>query len=97
MTHLSSQNRIFPLDFLKALSIIAVVSFHGIFIPESTYENSKYWVDVIFSPLRFCVPVLFTISFFLLRRSLDSGSVDSTLQLAKRRLARLLIPTLFLV
>ena len=88
-------DRIFLLDFLKALSIIAVVSFHGIFVPESAYAISKYWVDILFSPLRFCVPILFTISFFLLKKSIDENCEKNIFELAKIRLSRILMPTFF--
>ncbi|MBE7385109.1 MAG: acyltransferase family protein [Leptolyngbya sp. SIO1E4] len=91
----SAKDRIFSLDLLKAFSILAVVFFHGIFIPETAYEKSKYWVDVAFAPLRFCVPVLFTISFFLLRMSFDKTKESNIFSVAGSRIFRLLVPTLF--
>lgn len=94
MTQLKSQHRIFALDFLKAHSILAVVMFHGVFIPESYYEASKYWIDVLLAPLRVCVPMFFTISFFLLERSLDNGATKDTLTVIKQRLNRIISPTI---
>jgi len=88
-------DRLFSLDLLKAISIIAVVSYHSIFVPESAYPSASYWMDILFAPLRFCVPVLFTISFFLLTRSLEKSSTVSFSSLFKKRFIRLLIPTLF--
>jgi hypothetical protein len=52
-------------------------------------------MDVLFAPLRFCVPVFLTISFLLLKRSLDNYSTASVYSLLKKRFIRLLIPTLF--
>lgn len=86
--------RLFPIDVLKALSIIAVVSFHSIFILPSSYASNAHLLDILFAPLRFCVPVLLTISFFLLKRNLDN-SARSVYQILKKRLIRLLIPTVF--
>ncbi|MEM9482192.1 MAG: acyltransferase [Cyanobacteria bacterium P01_F01_bin.116] len=91
----TNRSRLFFLDFLKAISITAVVLFHGIFIPESNYESSKYWVDIAFSPFRFCVPVLFTISFFLLRQGLEKHRDKPIKNIIKKRITRLGLPMLF--
>jgi surface polysaccharide O-acyltransferase-like enzyme len=64
------RDRLFFLDLLKAVAIISVVSFHSIFVPFSTYKDSALALEVIFSPLRFCVPIFLTISFFLFERGL---------------------------
>ena len=87
--------RLFAIDLLKALSLVAVVSFHGLFFPESSYQQSGYWLDVIFAPLRFCVPVLFTISFFLLRQSLEKQSSSKGSAVLRQRLQRLAVPAIF--
>jgi hypothetical protein len=86
------KERLFFLDILKALCIVIVVSYHSIFVPNETYESSFFAIDTLFSPLRFCVPVLLTISFFLSERSL---SKQTTQQLFKKRYGRLLVPILF--
>lgn len=86
--------RLFPIDVLKALSITAVVSFHSIFLFPSTYAPVAYQLEILFAPLRFCVPVLLTISFFLLKRNLENSS-QTVYQILKKRLVRLLIPTVF--
>jgi surface polysaccharide O-acyltransferase-like enzyme len=88
-------NRLFAIDFLKAISIIAVVSFHSIIVPKSTYQSSYYLLDIIFAPLRFCVPVFFTISFFLLQKSLINSSNQNKYELAKKRITRIVKPLLF--
>ncbi len=85
--------RLFPLDLLKAISITAVVSYHSVFVPRSTYASSLLQMDTLFASLRFCVPVLFTISFLLFERGLTNHSTDACL--IKKRLARLAIPTAF--
>jgi surface polysaccharide O-acyltransferase-like enzyme len=63
-----SQSRLFFLDLLKALSMVAVVSYYSIFLPKSTYAENAFFIDMLFAPLRFCVPMLFTISFLLFER-----------------------------
>ncbi|MEH2253314.1 acyltransferase [Nostoc sp.] len=88
-------DRLFSIDLLKAISITAVVSYHSVFVPESTYASASYLMDILFAPLRFCVPVFFTISFLLLERSLEKSSNASFYPLLKKRFTRLLIPTLF--
>jgi hypothetical protein len=88
-------SRVFFLDLLKAMSIVAVVSYHSIFVPQSTYADSALFVDTLFAPLRFCVPVLLTISFVLFERGLTSHPTKPTWPLIKKRLIRLAIPTLF--
>ncbi|NJM69383.1 MAG: acyltransferase [Scytonema sp. RU_4_4] len=86
--------RLFSLDLLKAMSMTAVVSFHSIIVPKTSYAASQLSIDLLFSPLRFCVPVFLTISFLLFERGLakHTGSNWSAIQ---KRLMRLLIPTLF--
>ncbi|WP_375498933.1 acyltransferase family protein [uncultured Nostoc sp.] len=88
-------DRLFSVDVLKAISITAVVSYHSVFVPESTYSSASYLMDILFAPLRFCVPVFFTISFLLLERSLEKNSIASFYPVLKKRFTRLLIPTLF--
>ena len=89
-------NRVFSLDLLKAISITAVVSFHSIFVPESTYKSASHLMDVLFAPLRFSVPVLLSISFLLLERGLENTSANESVDpLLKKRLIRLAIPTVF--
>lgn len=87
-------SRLFPIDLLKALSITAVVSFHSIFILPSEYASNARLLDILFAPFRFCVPVLLTISFFLLKRNLEHNQ-EPIYQIVKKRLIRLLIPTAF--
>ena len=60
--------RLFCLDLLKAISIAAVVFYHSLFVPVSTYANAAIAEKIIFAPLKFCVPVFFTISFMLFER-----------------------------
>ena len=91
----TSLNRLFPIDVLKSLSIVAVVSFHSIFVFPSTFTSVSYPLEILFAPLKFCVPVLLTISFFLLKRSLEEKSKQPVYLLLKKRLLRLLIPTGF--
>jgi len=87
--------RLFPLDLLKAMSITAVVSYHSVFVPRSTYTASLLPMDTLFASLRFCVPVLFTISFLLFERGLTNHSTETAWPLIKKRLVRLAIPTVF--
>lgn len=88
--------RLFSVDILKAISITAVVSFHSLFVPSSTYAPASHLIEVLFAPLRFCVPVLLTISFLLLARGLEISSTDETIYpLLKKRLIRLTIPIVF--
>ncbi|MGA7932848.1 MAG: acyltransferase [Kovacikia sp.] len=91
------KERLFFLDTLKAISIIAVVSYHSIFIPHSNYAENFSLIDTLFAPLRFCVPVLLTISFLLSQRSLDRQPMLTGWQLLGKRFARLAIPTVFWV
>ncbi len=90
-----STGRLFPLDLLKAMSIVAVVSYHSIFVPRATYVDSLSTVNMLFAPLRFCVPVLFTLSFMLLERGLSKPANEHNWPLIKKRLLRLSIPTVF--
>ncbi|NES81084.1 MAG: acyltransferase [Moorea sp. SIO1G6] len=89
------KNRFFFIDILKALSITAVVSYHSVFVPYSTYASSALLIDILFAPLRFCVPVFLTISFLLLQRGLTNRPNQSVLVLLNKRLSRLAIPTAF--
>ncbi len=86
--------RLFSLDLLKAMSITAVVSFHSIIIPRESFLSSQLAEGILFSPLKFCVPVLLTISFLLSERGLNKHD-SSTWSAIKKRLTRLLIPTIF--
>lgn len=86
--------RLFPIDFLKAISIIAVVWYHATCVPISTYADVAISELIISAPLRFCVPVLFTISFFLFEREL-SYKAELSWSLLKKRLRRLAIPVMF--
>lgn len=87
--------RLFILDLLKAMSIAAVVSYHAVFVPQSTYASSAPLIDILFAPLRFCVPVFLTISFLLLERGLANRPDEPAWSLIKKRLVRLAIPTVF--
>ncbi|MEH2186860.1 MAG: acyltransferase family protein [Nostoc sp.] len=87
-------DRLFSLDLLKAMSIVAVVSFHSILVPKTTYIDSQLYVDILFSPLRFCVPVFLVIYFFLFEKGLEKHN-GCILSLVQRRLVRILIPTVF--
>ena len=69
------QSRLFFLDILKAISIVAVVSYHSVFIPRSSYSDSFFWVEALSVPLRFCVPLLLVISFLLTQKSSESPSL----------------------
>ena len=89
------RNRLFFIDFLKAISIVVVVSFHAIFVPISTYADSWVLLETIFAPFKFCVPVLLTISFFLLEKSIQNRRDRPLSWLIKKRLARLAVPTVF--
>lgn len=95
MQKTSNQSRLFCLDFLKAISIVAVVSFHSIFVPNTTYQASAEFLESLFTPLRFCVPVFLTISFLLFARQLENSGNQKFLPLLFKRLQRLLIPTVF--
>ncbi|NES97789.1 MAG: acyltransferase [Desertifilum sp. SIO1I2] len=94
-TPISQSDRLFWVDFLKAISMMAVVSYHSLFLPTSAYAEIAPGVEVLFAPLRFCVPVLLSLSFFLLARSLERYPEKSRWELCRKRLFRLLIPTLF--
>jgi hypothetical protein len=89
-----TSDRLFFLEFLKAISIVAVVSFHAIFVPSSTFTASAGILETLFAPLRFCVPVFLTISIFLFERKIANSSTEPKL-LFKERLNRLGIPILF--
>jgi surface polysaccharide O-acyltransferase-like enzyme len=88
------KSRLFFLDVLKAICITAVVSYHSIFVTRTSYLDSLNQLEVLFAPLRFCVPVLFTISFLLAERGMSkqTGPVWPSL---RKRLLRLAIPTAF--
>jgi|GEM_PF-1107759 hypothetical protein len=88
-------DRLFCLDLLKAISIISVVFYHAIFVPRSTYTDSLYLLDLIAAPLRFCVPVLFTISFLLFSKGFEKSVEKSDWHILEKRMTRLAIPTLF--
>jgi hypothetical protein len=92
---ISTKKRIFPLDILKAVSIIAVVSYHSVFVPRASYQVNISLLEILFSPFRFCVPILFTISFILLSRELEKSHELSPLRLLAIRLQRLAVPTIF--
>ena len=92
---LQVSDRIFFLDFLKAISITAVVSYHAIFVPNSSYIGLDQILEVLFAPLRFCVPVFLTIYFLLFERQIAKYPGQPKLLLLKKRLLRLGIPTLF--
>jgi Acyltransferase family len=92
---ISSERRLFAIDLLKALSIVAAVSYHAIVVPESTYESEMVLLNALFTPLRFCVPTFLVISFFLLQTSCEKKPQTSTIVLFKKRFYRLLIPTIF--
>lgn len=85
-------NRIFFLDLLKAISIATVVFFHS---SSNLSAATKYQLDILQSPLRFCVPVLLTISFFLLSLSVENNAGNNLLFFFEKRFFRLLIPILF--
>ncbi|MBH8552831.1 acyltransferase [Nostocaceae cyanobacterium CENA357] len=87
-------DRLFSLDLLKAISIVAVVSFHSTFVPKTTYIDSQLYMEILFSPLRFCVPVFLVIYFFLFEKALAKHN-SSTLSVVQKRLVRILIPTTF--
>jgi Acyltransferase family len=88
------KSRLFFLDVLKAICIMAVVSYHAIFVTRTSYVGSLNQLEVLFAPLRFCVPVLFTISFLLTERGMSkqTGPLWPSL---RKRLLRLAIPTAF--
>jgi len=90
----NTKQRFFSLDLLKAISIAAVVSFHSILVPEASYASSQVTIEILFSPLRFCVPIFLTISFLLFHRSLEKHQ-GSQWDAIKKRLTRILIPTIF--
>ncbi|NES84857.1 MAG: acyltransferase [Moorea sp. SIO2B7] len=90
-----TKERIFPLDLLKAISIIATVSFHGILVLPQSYAALESTLNILFAPLRFCVPVFLTISFFLCENSWQKQGDNTTYAWLKKRLIRLLIPTIF--
>ncbi|NEQ51905.1 MAG: acyltransferase [Leptolyngbya sp. SIO3F4] len=88
------KERLFFIDFMKAICIIAVVFFHSSFVPISTYQSSAVALNILSAPLRFCVPVLLGISFFLLARSTNENIQPKAI-IIRQRIKRLLIPTLF--
>jgi fucose 4-O-acetylase-like acetyltransferase len=62
---------------------------------KSKDVNSWVLLETVFAPFKFCVPVLLTISFFLLEKSLSHRCDRSVISSIKTRLIRLAIPTLF--
>lgn len=77
---------------LKAISIATVVFFHA---SSNLSASTKSQLDILQSPLRFCVPVLLTISFFLLSLSVEKNLQNNLSLYFKKRLFRLLTPILF--
>ena len=75
LSHQAS-DRLFFLEFLKAISIVSVVSFHAFFVPSSTFIASAGTLETLFAPLRFCVPVFLTISLFLFERTIAKSSTE---------------------
>jgi hypothetical protein len=92
---ISTNKRIFSLDVLKAVSIMAVVSYHSIFVSRASYQSNIFLLEILFSSFRFCVPVLFTISFILLSRELEKSYELFPWKLLATRFQRLAVPTLF--
>lgn len=94
-----ASDRLFFLEFLKAISIVSVVSFHAIFVPGSTFNTGDGILETLFAPLRFCVPVFLTISIFLFEKQIVNSPTEPSLQsrkaLFKKRLNRLGTPLLF--
>ena len=98
-----ASERLFFLDFLKAISIISVVSFHAIFLPRSALNASEGILETLFAPLRFCVPVFLTISIFLFEKQIAKSSTETLTEtstqsnkaLLKKRFNRLITPILF--
>jgi Acyltransferase family len=88
------KSRLFFLDVLKAICITAVVSYHSIFVTRTSYLGSLNLLEMLFAPLRFCVPVLFTISFLLAERGM-SKQIGPIWPSLRKRLLRLAIPTAF--
>ncbi|MEL6578323.1 MAG: acyltransferase family protein [Cyanobacteria bacterium J06621_12] len=86
------RRHLFFIDLFKAVSIVAVVSFHGIFVPGNTYATLISPLEIAFAPLRFCVPLFFTISFFLYERSEIKQPSKSLWLLLQKRFPRLLYP-----
>jgi hypothetical protein len=88
------KSRLFFLDVLKAICIVAVVSYHAIFVSRTSYVGNLNLLEVLFAPLRFCVPVLFTISFLLAERGMSKqkGPVWPSF---RKRFLRLAMPTAF--
>ena len=87
--------RVFCLDLLKAISIAAVVFYHSTFVPISTYAAAAVPELIITAPLRFCVPVLFTISFILFEREFSKTNAKSDWSIIKKRVQRIAIPIVF--
>jgi len=91
----SLSSRIFFIDLLKAVSISAVVFYHAVFFPISTYFPVAIPELILSSAFRFCVPVLLTISFFLFERELNKSHGHTEWSICKKRLIRIIIPTIF--
>ena len=94
-SYLNKTDRLFALDFLKAISIISVVSFHSIVVPRTTYISNELVINLIFAPFRFCVPVFLTISFLLLEKTFTKSAHISNWSIIQKRLTRLLMPIFF--
>lgn len=94
-----ASDRIFFIEFLKAISIVSVVSFHAIFVPGSTFNLDAGILETLFAPLRFCVPVFLTISIFMFEKQIVNSPTEPSMQsrkaLFKKRLNRLGTPLLF--
>ncbi len=91
----SKPDQFFFIDLLKAVSIIAVISFHSLFFASNTYSSSLSLIEILFSPLRFCVPMFFTVSFFLYETSEIKKPSKSIWQFLEKRYSRLLYPIVF--
>ena len=92
---IATANKFFFIDCLKAISIVAVTSFHSLFITFDSNEIPFTQVEILFSPLRFCVPIFFTVSFFLYETSELRHPSNSFKTFIRKRYPRLLYPTLF--
>ncbi|WOD37408.1 acyltransferase family protein [Nodosilinea sp. E11] len=88
----NESKQIFFLDFIKAISIVSAVSYHSVFVPASTYSDSFLILEILFAPLRFCVPMFLAINFLLSELSFDSKPNVETWNSLKKRLSRLTIP-----
>ena len=87
-----SKNRIYWVDWLKTIAILAVLLLHcssKYLLPECVFQPNWYWGVFFESISRFGVPLFIMVSGFLILRK------DQPISSVPRRIKRILIPFIF--